>query len=41
MESQPQNPDFKINPENSHPCIYHVMFIISNLMLQLQETIRI
>ena len=21
MESQPQNPEFKINPENFHPCI--------------------
>ena len=20
MESQPQNPDFRINPENFHPC---------------------
>ena len=23
MESQPQNPEFKINPENFHPCIIH------------------
>ena len=22
MESQPQNPDFKNNPENFHPCMY-------------------
>ena len=22
MESQPQNPDFRNNPENFHPCIY-------------------
>ena len=21
MESQPQNPEFRINPENIHPCI--------------------
>ena len=21
MESQPQNPEFRINPENFHPCI--------------------
>ena len=21
MESQPQNPEFMINPENFHPCI--------------------
>ena len=20
MESQPQNPEFRINPENCHPC---------------------
>ena len=22
MESQPQNPEFRINPENFHPCPY-------------------
>ena len=22
MESQPQNPEFRNNPENSHPCTY-------------------
>ena len=22
MESQPQNPEFRINPENFHPCSY-------------------
>ena len=22
MESQPQNPEFRINPENFHPCDY-------------------
>ena len=21
MESQPQNPEFRINPENFHPCV--------------------
>ena len=21
MESQPQNPEFRIDPENSHPCM--------------------
>ena len=21
MESQPQNPEFRINPENSHACV--------------------
>ena len=23
MESQPQNPEFRINPENFHPCVIH------------------
>ena len=23
MESQPQNPEFRINPENFHPCIHN------------------
>ena len=22
MESQPQNPEYRINPENFHPCIF-------------------
>ena len=22
MESQPQNPEFKINPKHFHPCVY-------------------
>ena len=25
MESQPQNPDFRINPENFHPCEQHLI----------------
>ena len=29
MESQPQNPEFRINPENFHPCL----FLISQLIL--------
>ena len=24
MESQPQNPEFRINPEHFHPCIIHL-----------------
>ena len=24
MESQPQNPEFKNNPENFHPCMYRI-----------------
>ena len=27
MESQPQNPEFKINPENSHPCEQDITFV--------------
>ena len=23
MESQPQNPEFRNNPENFHPCLQH------------------
>ena len=29
MESQPQNPEFKINPENFYPCITWVVWLIS------------
>ena len=25
MESQPENPEFRINPENFQPCIYETM----------------
>ena len=25
MESQPQNPEFRINPENFHPCQLDVL----------------
>ena len=28
MESQPQNPEFRINPENFHPCFRHGIFLI-------------
>ena len=24
MESRPQNPEFRINPENFHPCIIRI-----------------
>ena len=33
MESQPQNPEFRIDPENFHPCMYLYGFI---LMLEKQ-----
>ena len=39
MESQPQNPEFRINPENIHPCInfykmlkYRVKFRVLDLV---------
>ena len=35
MESQPQNPEFRINPENVHPCDMHMnqpRLIVSNQM---------
>ena len=25
MESQPQNPEFRINPENFHPCVLRLL----------------
>ena len=28
MESQPQNPEFRINPENFHPCIAPMMIYL-------------
>ena len=31
MESQPQNPEFRNNPENFHPCVHfdtHVFILI-------------
>ena len=28
MESQTQNPEFRINPEKLHPCVYLVSFLI-------------
>ena len=28
MESQPQNPEFRINPENFHPWKYHKCKIV-------------
>ena len=34
MESQPQNPEFRINPENFHPCIYQrITELISQMMI--------
>ena len=33
MESQPQNPEFRINPENFHPCSLHVGYLFVLLLL--------
>ena len=30
MESQPQNPEFRITPENFHPCIYSLSDVLIN-----------
>ena len=27
MESQSQNPEFRINPENFQPCMYNTFFV--------------
>ena len=40
MESQPQNPEFRINPENFHPCIcirYSVKALRLKINLLIQE----
>ena len=29
MESQPQNPEFRNNPENLHPCIALITFFLN------------
>ena len=31
MESQPQNPEFRNNPENFHPCIPIVEMCVKNM----------
>ena len=28
MESQPQNPEFRNDPENFHPCLYEVIWLL-------------
>ena len=30
MESQPKNPEFRINPENFHPCYHANMYCFEN-----------
>ena len=34
MESQPQNPEFRINPENFHPCMKGLIFHLKHLLAQ-------
>ena len=30
MESQSQNPEFRINPENFHPCVLsHILLVLT------------
>ena len=35
MESQPQNPDFRINPKNFHPCFKCSSFFFTLFILEL------
>ena len=39
MESQPQNPDFRNNPGNFHPCIYDDYLLI--ISRNVKVTIRL
>ena len=32
MESQLQNPEFRINPENFHPCNYFPLFLSKDVL---------
>ena len=34
MESQPQNPEFRINPEYFHPCIYQLGKTFCNVVFK-------
>ena len=40
MESQPQNPEFRNNPENFHPCL-KCMFMLFNILLYSQINISL
>ena len=35
MESQPQNLEFRINPENFHPCYCHLLSIDYSAYIQM------
>ena len=39
MESQPQNPEFRINPENFHPCIQKTVVPYSFVSFQGGESL--
>ena len=34
MESQPQNPEFRINPENFHPCKEFIQAMVREIQGQ-------
>ena len=38
MESQPQNPEFRINPEKFHPCLINIIWIFSTFQDSLRRT---
>ena len=37
MESQPQNPEFRNNPENFHPCVCFIEFTLSKSLRKFFE----
>ena len=37
MESQPQNPEFRINPENFHPCVFEAPIHNCSIFLVVKE----
>ena len=41
MESQPQNPEFRNNPENFHPCISYISVLILIKLFQAVHTMYI
>ena len=38
MESQPQNPEFRINPENFHPCTLHSELSFDHLRYEIVKS---
>ena len=39
MESKPQNPEFKINPENFHPCIKNCFVFTKTYVVGTQKNV--